>query len=152
MDKRRVNVRAVVWRDGKLLAVKQKHSDGKPTEYWAIPGGGLDPGESLHDGLVREIMEETGVKAKVGKLLFIQQFPSGRADYDEELEFFFHVENSEDFDHIDLSGTTHGLAEIAQIDFINPSGQYILPSLFAQLPFADYVTGDKPLYIHNELN
>ena len=28
MDKRRVNVRAIIWRDGKLLAAKQKNTDG----------------------------------------------------------------------------------------------------------------------------
>jgi ADP-ribose pyrophosphatase YjhB (NUDIX family) len=28
--------------------------------HWAMPGGGLDAGESLHEGVQREVREETG--------------------------------------------------------------------------------------------
>ena len=45
MEKRRVNVRGIIWRDGKLLAVKHKNNDGSEADYWAVPGGGLDPHE-----------------------------------------------------------------------------------------------------------
>lgn len=151
MDKRRVNVRAVIWREGKLLAAKQKDSNGGTTKYWCIPGGGLDPGESLQDGVAREVMEETGITAKVGKLLFIQQFSSRREGYDEELEFFFHIENPEDFEQIDLANTSHGLAEIERIEFIDPSQEYILPALLSEFPLAEYITTDKPVYIYNQL-
>ena len=48
---RRVNVRAIIWKDGKLLAVKHKTSPGEESPYWAVPGGGLDPMESIEDGL-----------------------------------------------------------------------------------------------------
>ena len=151
MDKRRVNVRAIIWRDGKLLAAKQKNTDGSETKYWCIPGGGLDPGESLQEGVAREIMEETGIEAKVGKLLFIQQFNSEREGRDEELEFFFHIENPEDFDVIDLANTSHGLEEIAHIEFIDPAAEYILPTLLSTMPIGEYIASDKPVYFHNEL-
>ena len=151
MDKRRVNVRAIIWRDGKLLAAKQKNTDGSETKYWCTPGGGLDPGESLQEGVAREIMEETGIEAKVGKLLFIQQFNSEREGRDEELEFFFHIENPEDFDVIDLANTSHGLEEIAHIEFIDPAVEYILPTLMSTVPIGEYIASDKPVYFHNEL-
>jgi 8-oxo-dGTP diphosphatase len=35
-----------------------------------FPGGGIEKGETIHDGLLREIKEETGLTAKVGRLLF----------------------------------------------------------------------------------
>ncbi len=151
MSKRRINVRAIIWRDGKLLAAKQLNSDGSETEYWCIPGGGLDPLESLQDGCAREVMEETGIAAKVGKLLFIQQFNSHREGYDEELEFFFHIENPQDFESIDLTKTSHGVEEISRIEFIDPAKEYILPTLASTVPIGDYITSNKPVYFHNEL-
>ena len=103
--KRRINVRAIIYRDGKLLAVKHRRGD-KVAHYYAVPGGGLDPQESLADCLVRELREETGVTAQPGRLLFIQQFPSSRLGYAEELEFFFAVDNPDDFAAINLENTS----------------------------------------------
>jgi ADP-ribose pyrophosphatase YjhB (NUDIX family) len=127
MDKRRVNVRSIIYKNGKILAVKHRNSEGE-ANYWCVPGGGLDPLESLLDGVKREIMEETGIEARVGKLLFIQQFVSSRHGREEELEFFFNIENVDDFETIDLSKTSHGLEEIAQIAFIDPKVERVLPS------------------------
>ena len=31
-------------------------------EFWATPGGGLDPGEDFETGLRRELREETGLE------------------------------------------------------------------------------------------
>lgn len=148
MDKRRINVRGIIWHDGKLLAVKHRDKEERAeAQYWCVPGGGLDPRESLTDGVRRELMEETGVEARVGKLLFIQQFDSHRAGFDEELEFFFHIENPEDFTDIDLAKTTHGLEEIAVIGFVNPREVNILPKMLGELPIADYISADMSVYI-----
>jgi ADP-ribose pyrophosphatase YjhB (NUDIX family) len=38
---------------------------------WALPGGGIDPGEDPVDAVVREIAEETGYAAEAGDLLGI---------------------------------------------------------------------------------
>lgn len=53
----RVAVRALVISGNKILAVKEIDSG----DWWAIPGGGVDYGESLKDCLLREIKEEVGV-------------------------------------------------------------------------------------------
>jgi 8-oxo-dGTP pyrophosphatase MutT (NUDIX family) len=53
----RVAVRALIVSDNKMLAVKEV--DGG--DWWAIPGGGVDYGESLKACLLREINEEIGV-------------------------------------------------------------------------------------------
>lgn len=35
-----------------------------------FPGGGIEKGETIHDGLLREVKEETGLSVKVGPLLY----------------------------------------------------------------------------------
>lgn len=151
LEKRRVNVRALIWHEGKLLAVKHKSEHGGEANYWCVPGGGLDPMESLEDGLRREILEETGVKAQIGRLVLIQQFPSERKHRDEELEFFFVVENGADFTAIDLSKTSHGLEELSRIEFIDPSKEYILPKVLSTPELIAAMKSEQPVIIYNEL-
>lgn len=52
---------AVVTFQGKILLVrinKPKEKNG----LWGFPGGKLEKGESLEDGMIRELVEETGIK------------------------------------------------------------------------------------------
>src|SRR6476620_9906846 len=111
---RRISVRAIALNEGKLLCCKLKPYKGSlqaegSKNYWCLPGGGLDPGEALVDGMRREMVEETGIEPVIGNLLYIQQFSFKGVEY---LEFFFHITNAEDYLHIDLSKTSHGEAEI----------------------------------------
>lgn len=39
-------------------------------EYYAFPGGGLEEGENLEEGVIREIKEEFGINVKVIKKLY----------------------------------------------------------------------------------
>lgn len=45
----------------KILLVKSQYN-GK--EFFLFPGGGLDFGETLEEGAIRETVEETGIKVK----------------------------------------------------------------------------------------
>lgn len=132
MQHRRVAVRGIVIKDGKLLGVKLKKYVGKATmeddDYWCTPGGGVDIGEPLIAALEREMIEETGVKPVIGSLLYLQQFQ--HEDW-EHLEFFFHITNAEDYERIDLTATTHGAIEIAEVGFIDPSTETIKPAFLS---------------------
>lgn len=150
MDKRRIGVRAIIFKDGKLLASTSHTANGE-SEHWAVPGGGLDPREALREGLKREIVEETGVTPVMGKLLFVQQFKSDREDRHEELEFFFHVTNPEDFSDISLTETTHGAAELVRCEFIDPAKTFISPTFLQTIDIESYITQDKPVYLYDEL-
>ena len=151
MEKRRINVRAIVWRDGKILAVKHKDDDGSESEHWAVSGGGLDPLESLEDGVKREIMEELGLEIEVGKLLMVQQFNSKRDDFDEELEFLFQVEDSPMFDTIDLEKTTHGMEELARVAFVDPKEVFIKPTFLSELDIDALIKAPITTHVSNDL-
>lgn len=40
-----------------------RHTDGHGREFWATPGGGLEPGESFEDAACREAKEELGAES-----------------------------------------------------------------------------------------
>lgn len=60
----KVDVRAVAFRDSKLLLVKERE-DG----WWTLAGGWADVGDSPSAAVVREVREESGYSVKVTKLL-----------------------------------------------------------------------------------
>lgn len=60
----KVDVRAAVVEDGKILLVKEK-SDGK----WALPGGWMDVGDTPAEAAVRETFEESGFNVEVKKIV-----------------------------------------------------------------------------------
>ena len=57
----RVTIKGLVVKDGKILLLKESP---KLSGKWELPGGGLDFGEDIYEGLKREIEEEMGVKVK----------------------------------------------------------------------------------------
>lgn len=149
---RRVNVRAIIYRHGKLLAVKHFEGDGETSPHYAVPGGGVDPHESLEDGLKREMIEELGVTPVIGRLLFIQQFKSQRKGYEEELEFFFAVDNPEDFDSLDLSSTSHGNIELAVCEYVDPHAVTIYPTFLQSIELEQYFVGTRPVLVVDNFN
>jgi 8-oxo-dGTP diphosphatase len=52
---------------GRLLMIQRGHDPG--AGLWSIPGGRIEPGESDAQALVREMLEETNLQVKVGKLI-----------------------------------------------------------------------------------
>ncbi len=152
MEKRRVAVRAIIIEDGKLLCVRLKKYPGKATsdgqDYWCTPGGGVDIGEPLVSALERELIEETGIKPILGRLIYIQQF---QHENSEHLEFFFHVINAKDYRSIVLEETTNGVIEIAEINFIDPINNVVLPTFLSERNIALDIK-DGNLEIFNYIN
>lgn len=68
----RVALRALIRNDkGEILIVKEKSHD-----WWDLPGGGLDYGESIEDGLKRELVEEVGLTGEFDYTILVLQEPS----------------------------------------------------------------------------
>lgn len=79
----RVAVGAVVIKEGRVLLVKRR--DPPNRAQWAIPGGSIRLGESLQQAAEREILEETGVRIRAGRPIYIfdviDRDPEGRIRY-----------------------------------------------------------------------
>ena len=68
-DRPTVAVGAVVVRDGSLLLVERIKSPG--AGKWAVPGGAVEPGETLAAAVAREVEEETGLAVSVGDVAWV---------------------------------------------------------------------------------
>lgn len=151
-EARRVCVRGLIYKDGKLFGQKLHNAGG---DWWCTPGGGLDPMESLHDGLRREMIEETGVDPVIGRLILIQQFAthgqSSHGDH-EQLEFFFLIENADDYETINLEDTTHGELEVAEYGFIDPVGKNMLPTILQTREIIAALQQEMPTIFYTQLN
>lgn len=81
----KVRAAVILMEMDKILLVK--HSKGGK-DYWVLPGGGVEKGESLIEAAIREIKEETNLEIKVKKLVFISEaIPSDRHRH--VIDFFF---------------------------------------------------------------
>ncbi|MBI3976328.1 MAG: NUDIX hydrolase [Armatimonadetes bacterium] len=65
----RVNVRVILAQEERVLLV----SDDRQ-EFWVLPGGLVGPGETLEAAAVREVEEETGLRARAQRLLYLREF------------------------------------------------------------------------------
>ena len=73
--------------DGRLLLAKRTDND-----LWTIPGGTMEPGETIAETAVREVKEETGIDVEVVSLVGIYSNPQHVVEYsDGELRQQFSV-------------------------------------------------------------
>lgn len=61
-------VRAVIIRNGKLLVL---HDERSPHYY--LPGGKVGMGETAEQAVLREVKEELGIDAQIGRALWLDQ-------------------------------------------------------------------------------
>ena len=65
-----VGVGGAVVKDGRLLLVRRASRRGRGN--WQVPGGFVEQDETIEDAVVREVAEESGVKAEVDGVLAIR--------------------------------------------------------------------------------
>ncbi|MEG0711102.1 MAG: NUDIX hydrolase, partial [Niameybacter sp.] len=53
-----------------LLLLRQKNPD-TGFEWWTLPGGGMEPEESVIDTIVREVEEECNAKCRPLRLIYM---------------------------------------------------------------------------------
>ena len=66
----RVSVSALIFEGEDVLLAHRRAID-----WWNLPGGAIDPGETVTEGLRREVREETGLEIEVGQLVGVYSKP-----------------------------------------------------------------------------
>ena len=68
----RTRVAGIIFIDGKIALMHRKDVLKRPEmpEYYTLPGGGLEEGETLEEGTKREIKEEFGIDVELVKKLY----------------------------------------------------------------------------------
>ena len=98
---------------------------------WTLPGGGVDHGEAPRDAVVRELMEETGLRVVPGRLLDVHDSHfTGRAP-DGVVEDYHGI-------HLIFDAEILGDAEVAAPAVVEADGT---TDAVAWIPVADIETG-----------
>lgn len=84
MMTKRVRAGALVFREGALLLIHRK-KQGK--EYYVIPGGGVDDGESPEEACLRELQEETSLTGEIERVAFT-------IEQEKDVQHYFLVKNT----------------------------------------------------------
>jgi len=110
---------------GRLLLIHKVDND-----YWALPGGGMELGESIADAAVREVVEETGLTVELTGLVGIYTDPGHVMAYDDgevrqEFSVCFHARVLSGTPHEDGSETK----EVRWVDPADVAGLSIHPSM-----------------------
>lgn len=126
----RVRVCAIVATDDHVLMVHMK-SPTRTEPIWTPPGGGLEFGETLHNGVIREVLEETGLIVEPRYLMYISEF----------IKSPFHA--VEYYWYCDVTGGTLALGrdpEFSDADQFLKSVEYLsLDSLADHAVFPEYI-------------
>ena len=85
----RVSAYVLIVKDGNLLLAKNRLE-----RFYDVLGGGVDIGETIEDTLDREALEESGVKIKIGKLLFnaMDWFYHRKGKFYQTLQLYYEAE------------------------------------------------------------
>ena len=80
-------VAALIQRGDELLICQRAANKPMPLK-WEFPGGKVEPGENLRTALARELEEELGIRATIGREVSALHFVYSKEDFAVELRFF----------------------------------------------------------------
>jgi 8-oxo-dGTP diphosphatase len=66
----RIGVSALIFREGEILLAHRSDID-----WWNLPGGGMELGETLEQTVSREVLEETGLQVAIERLVGVYSKP-----------------------------------------------------------------------------
>ena len=119
--------------DKVLLIHRIKEIDGKTREYYVIPGGGIEVGETIDDTIKREVKEEIGIDVEI-----IDSEPRYTMEDDTGKQYYKFVK---------MVGGKIGTG--TGPEFINPNGKY-LPEMISIEDIINYKINMVPLEIKEQ--
>lgn len=121
---------ALVEKDNKILLIKETLEDNN--EYWIVPGGTVEFGESLADALKREIKEETNLEIEILRFFDFKEAIHTKYDYHTIIFFFLTKpinENNLVLDGKILDAKFFGKEEIKELRLVD-TATWILEKYF----------------------
>ncbi len=127
----RMRACGVIIKDGKVLMIKNERDP-----YIYSVGGAVKIGETSEEACEREIFEETGVKMKALKLLFIHEnfFSDSENSLFHETAFYYLMDyNGEELSSSELSFADNNLKEeLIWVDLQNFPDENCFPKFFGE--------------------
>lgn len=109
----KIDVRGVVFREGKILLVQERLDNN----LWTLPGGWADIGEAPSEAIAREIEEESGYRTRAVKLLAF--YDRNKHDHPpfpfHAYKAFFRCELTDDERHVDPAQTSASFVETGEV-------------------------------------
>ena len=110
-DRPIIGVGAAIVSNGRILLVRRAAEPLKG--QWSIPGGALEVGEKLHDGIRREALEETGLQVEPQDILGVFD----RIYTDDEGRIQYHYVVADYLCHL-VGGEARASSDVSQIQWV----------------------------------
>ena len=147
----RVSSRAIIIEGDKILLVE--YGGG---QYYNFIGGGIEKNETAKEAVAREIMEEAGLTAEVGELVFTLEYEPVHCDYchghGHHLSFFFRCRVNRDIapvvpSHTDINPDDPSITSVAKwVPIAELGGINLLPQISKNLMAYVETGAFRPLF------
>ena len=139
----RTSAKALVIRDGRMLAIKLQDRDGV---FYIMPGGGQHAGELLPAAVEREVAEEAGIRVRAEEAVFVIEGAKGEPDH--RVDIVFRCRDEGPCDAEQQPDTNQIGTEWLEIDTLNTAPLY--PSRLRRAIMNLYQGKTAPVYLGNE--
>lgn len=133
-----LTVLCLIHKNGRYLLQDRIKNDWKG---YTLPGGHIEPGESIVDAVIREMQEETGLTIRHPHLCGVKQFPLEEGRY---IVFLFETEEFEGDLRSSEEGTMHWIdeRELSKVNLVEDFEDLIEEMLDDELMEFQYVIED----------
>lgn len=133
-----LTVLCLIHKNGRYLLQDRIKNDWKG---YTLPGGHIEPGESIVDAVIREMQEETGLMISHPHLCGVKQFPLEEGRY---IVFLFETEEFEGDLRSSEEGTMHWIdeRELSKVNLVEEFEDLIEVMLDDELVEFQYVIED----------